>query len=277
MLFVPAGANSFGVVQESFTGRPASAMGTAVTPAVGSKGSWAQVFASLDHDTYGLLVNINSNTDSAASRNTVLDIGVGAASSEIVLIPDLIAGNANIYTGFGSGIWYYFPISIPAGTRVAVRAQGTVTTAFRCFIQAMQLPLQPAMLKKASYVEAVGMTVPQGTSITAGQTSEGDWTLLGTTAKRCWHWQVGIQVSSADANHRLNTYHIDLAEGDGTDFNILLNRLAFTTAVSEAAGLLPITVGCEVPVPAGRSIYARAQANQDPDDPLFITAYGAGG
>ena len=106
MLFVPAGANSFGVVQESFTGRPASAMGTAVTPAVGSKGSWAQVFASLDHDTYGLLVNINSNTDSAASRNTVLDIGIGAASSEIVLIPDLIAGNANIYTGFGVGLWY---------------------------------------------------------------------------------------------------------------------------------------------------------------------------
>ena len=276
MLFVPAGANSFGKVQESATGRPVTAMGTAVTPAVGSKGAWAQVFASLAEDTFGLMICINSNTASAASRNSVVDIGIGAAASEIVLIPDLIAGNAASYQSPGGGIWYYFPVAIPAGTRIAARAQGTVTTAFRVLVQAMQWPLQPAMIKKASFVEAIGMTVPQGTAVTAGTTGEGAWTLLGTTTNRCWFWQIGAQVSSADTTHNNVTYHLDLAEGDGTDFNTLILSQPLNTTSSEVAALAPYTVACEVPVPAGRSIYARAQCSGTVD-PLFITAYGAGG
>ena len=276
MLFVPAGANSFGKIQESFTDRPAATMGTAVTPAVGSKGAWAECIASLDAETYGLLICINSNSASAASRNSVVDIGIGGAGSEIVLIPNLIAGNASPYNILASGLWYYFPVAIPAGTRIAARAQGTVTTAFRVFIQAMQRALQPSMVKTAAYVEAVGMSVPTGTAVKSGTTADGAWTLLGTTSQRCWFWQVGVQVTPADTNHNNNVYHIDLAEGDGTDFNTLLSSAVFSTNTTESAGLPPITVGCEVPVPAGRDIYARAQWHGTPD-PLFITAYGAGG
>jgi hypothetical protein len=277
MLFVPAGANSFGFVQESDSGRPATNFGTTVTPAVGSKGSWAQVFAALTNDTHGLLICINSNTATANSRNSVVDIGIGPASSEVVLIPDLIAGNASNYGTPGSGLWYYFPVAIPAGTRVAVRAQSTVTTAFRVFMQAMQRPLNPSMVKTAAYVDAFGMSVPSGTAVTAGANAEGAWTLLGTTSRRCWHWEVGVQVSSADTEHNNATYHIDLAEGNGTNFDILLRSVPFGITTAENAVLPPWTVGCEVPVPAGRDIYVRAQSSNNNLDPLFITAYGAGG
>jgi len=276
MLFVPAGANSFGATEENADGRPLNTYGTSITPATGSKSAWVEIYSSLAYDTYGLLINFNTNTASIQSRNTVVDIGIGAASSEIVLIPDLIAGNANNYSGTVGGLWYYFPVAIPAGTRVAVRAQGTVTTAFFVSLQAMQKPLQTSMLKKASFVEAVGMTVPQGTAVTAGTTGEGSWTLLGTTASRCWFWQIGVQVRSTDTAHNAVMYHLDLAEGNGTNFNILIKSQPFYTATNEAAALLPITVGCEVPVPAGRSIYVRAQCSGNVD-PLFITAYGAGG
>lgn len=277
MLHVLAGANNFNAIQSSVgTTRPAAAQGAAVTPAVGSKGSWAQCIASLDHDTFGLLININSNTARGASRNSVVDVGVGPSGQEIVLIPDLIAGNAATYISGGSGLWYYFPVAIPAGTRIAVRAQGSVTTAFRVFVQAMQKPMNPSLIKKASYVDVIGMTAPQGTALTPGTTSKSSWTLLGTTSRRCWFWQIGAQVSSADIAHGGAVTHIDIAEGDGTDFNILVQDAALTTATNEVSTLSPVTVGCEVPVPEGTDVYVRAQSSGG-GDPLFVAAYGAGG
>lgn len=276
MLHVPGGAFSFGAIQSDATGRPAAAQGTSLTPTTGSKGSWTQVFSSLANETYGLLICVNTNTTSAASRNTVIDIGIGGAGSEIVLVPDLIGGNAIGFTTNGGGLWYYFPVFIPAGTRVAVRAQSTVTTSFRVHVQAMQQPLNPAMVKAAGFVEAIGASGAAGTAVTAGTTSDGSWTLLGTTARECWWWQVGVQVSSADTTHQAAAIHIDLAEGDGTNFNILMDSVPFFVNSNEGGSLGLTLFGCEKRVPAGREIYARAQCSTTPD-PYFITAYGAGG
>lgn len=276
MLHVPAGANSFAAIQSNASGRPSASQGTAVTPAVGSKGSWAEAIASLSNDTFGLLICISGNNASGASRNTVIDIGIGTAGNEIVLIPDLIGGNAASYAIGGSGLWYFFPVAIPAGTRVAVRAQGTVTTAFRVFVQAFQKPLNPSMIKKASFVEAIGMTVPNGVSVTPGTTGEGAWTLLGTTSRQLWFWQVGAQIPSGDVSHNAGVIHIDLAEGDGTNFTLLMESAVLVTTAAEIASLAPITVGCEYPLPAGKSIYARAQ-HSGTAEALQITAYGAGG
>lgn len=275
MLHVPSGGLNFGALQSNNSGRPAAAQGTSVTPAVGSKGAWAQVIAALSADCFGLLICINSNSASAASRNSVVDIGIGGAGSEIVLIPNLIGGNAVAYNGVGGGLWHYFPVAIPAGTRVAVRAQGSVVTAFSVFVQAMQEP-GAADQKVASFVEAIGMTLPQGTAVTAGTTAEGAWTLLGTTTKACWWWQIGAQVSSADITHNTCTYHLDLAEGDGANYRVLMDSVVFSTSQTETAALSAALLGSEGPVPAGRNIYARAQGSGTVD-PLFITAYGAGG
>jgi len=277
MLFVPSGANSFAAVQSSVgTTRPNTAQGTSVTPVVGSKGGWAQVIAALDHDTYGLLICVNTNGAASASRNTVLDIGIGAAASEVVLIPDLIAGNAPSYITHGGGLWYFFPIAVPAGTRISARAQGSVVTAFRVYVQAMQQPFNPSMIKKASFVETIGMTAPTGTALTPGTTNKSAWVLLGATVNRCWWWQIGAQVTSADTAHQASAVHLDLAVGNGTDYNLILRDVVFMTSTNEQGALTPLTIGCEVPVPAGSSIYVRAQSSGTADA-LFIAAYGAGG
>ena len=275
MLFVPAGSNSFAAIQSSVgTARPNTAQGTLVTPVVGSKGAWAQVIASLDNDTYGLLICINSNTASTASRNTVVDIGIGTAGNELVMIPDLIAGNATAY--LNGGLWYYFPVAIPAGTRIAARSQGTVTTGFRVYVQAVQRPFNPSMIKKASFVDAIGMTAPTGTSITPGISAKSPWVSLGTTSRRLWFWQLGAQVSSADTAHTAAVVHLDLAVGDETSFQTILQEVTLTTTTTEAANMTPSTIGCEFPVPAGSTMYARGFSSGGAD-PTFVTAYGAGG
>ena len=278
MLFVPRGGNSFAAVQSNNSGRPTAPQGTSVTPAVGSKGSWVQAISSLTDDAFGLIICINNNNVSAASRNSVLDIGIGAAASEVVLFPDLICGNAVNYNVSGGGVWYYFPIAIPAGTRIAIRAQSTVTTAFNCFIQALQKPQNPSMFKACSYVEAIGMTAPQGTGpYTPGTTSEGAWQLLGASTRDNWFWQIGAQVNSSDTSHVAAAMHLDLAYGDATNKDILLDSVLFTTASTEGHTNPLLTVGAGGFVPAGTNIYFRAQTSGAASDGIFVTAYGAGG
>lgn len=278
MLFVPRGGNSFAAIQSNNSGRPTAPQGTSVTPAVGSKGSWAQVISSLTDDTFGLIICINNNNTSAASRNSVMDVGIGASGSEVVLIADLICGNAVNYNVNGGGIWYYFPVAIPAGTRIAIRAQSTVATAFNCFIQAMQKPQNPSMFKACAYVETIGMaTLPQGTGqYSPGTTAEGAWQLLGTLTRDNWFWQIGAQVASADTTHNANAIHLDLAYGDATNKDILLDSILLNTNTTEGAVNAVSVIGAGGFVPAGTNIYARAQASGAIDN-LFLCAYGAGG
>ena len=276
MLFVPGGARTFGAQQQSQTGRPTAPQGTSVTPVIGSKGSWVQVIASLDHDTYGLIIQINNNNTSAQSRNTVLDVGIGAAASEIVIIPDLICGNAVNSNVGGNGVWYYFPVFISAGTRVAVRAQSSVVTAFRVYMEAPQKPVNPSMIKTADHVEAIGITGNAGVAVTPGTTSEGAWVSLGTTSRDCWFWQIGAQVQTADTSVNAALIHMDLAYGNGTDKQFLVQHAILTTTTTEGQINVLNTLSCGGFVPAGSELYARAQTSANADI-LNIAAYGAGG
>lgn len=274
MLHVPVGSNQFGLTQPSTTARPATAQGTSVTPAVGSKGNWAQLIASTTADLYGVLVCINSNSGSNSSRNTVVDIGIGPSGSEVVLVPDLIGGNAGTYV-LGA-MWYYFPIFVPAGSRVAARAQGTVTTAIRVYMQGVGRPSNPAQIRKASFVDAIGVSGPNGVSVTGGSTNEGAWTLIGTTTDRVWWWQFGIQVASSDTSHIAGVQHVDIAVGNGTLFDVIIQDAQFITSTAEASSNPPLSAGVEYPVDAGVDVYARVWSSGTPD-PYQIAVYAAGG
>ncbi len=274
MLHVPVGANTFSKTEASATGRPAATWGTSITPAVGSKGSWAQVIASTGDASFGILVNINSASTSNASRNYTVDIGVGAGGSETVLIADLLGGNAGTYS-VGPG-WYYFPIFIPAGTRIAARAQGSVTTAFSVLVWLYERPINASQIRKGSFCETLGISGAEGVVVVPGTTSEGSWTSLGTTAKKLWWRQVGFQVRSSDTSHAGNAIHVDLAVGNGTTFDVIIADTLFITTSAEVTQNLPLTVGVEWPVPAGSTIYVRAQ-NSAGLDAYTMAAYGMGG
>ena len=264
MLHVPVGANTYCLTEPSWgTTRPNTANGTSVTPAVGSKGSYAALGSALTDDAYGILININTNFASTASRNTVVDIGIDPAggSSYSVVIPDLICGGSSAYTRNGGGNWYYFPLFIKAGSTVAARAQGSVTTAIRVGAVTFERPANPSLIRKGSFVEAIGISLPGGTAITPGTTSEGAWTLMGTTTNRVWWLQFGMQVNTADTSWNLAAIHVDVATGDASNKDIIIQDANFCTDSGEYVGNPPLTAGVEWDIPAGANIYMRAQSS----------------
>ncbi len=88
-----------------------------------TKGAWVELIASTADDADLLILTVTSattNTDTA----TLLDIGVGGAGSETVIVGDVAVGGA--YTAVPY-LAFAVPVFIAAGSRVAARIQSVVT------------------------------------------------------------------------------------------------------------------------------------------------------
>ena len=93
-----------------------------------TKGAWAQVAAVTSFSYRWMLLDITHPAVLGTSVQWFVDLGIGSGGSEIVAIPDrMMYGNANTDTFFNP--IYSFPCNIPAGSRLAARAQSSYTTA----------------------------------------------------------------------------------------------------------------------------------------------------
>jgi hypothetical protein len=107
----------------------ATTLGTTLTPSTtaNTKGSYAQLSAATARDYYGLTIvfdTLNFNP-SYTGKLYMVDLAIGAGGSETVIMPDLIFWNV-----WGTALPQIvpLPIQIPAGTRIAARAQQDGTT-----------------------------------------------------------------------------------------------------------------------------------------------------
>jgi hypothetical protein len=96
-----------------------------------TKGAYGPLITSTAFDYKGIFVCIGGNKNSVIGTLTRgrMDISVGPSSSEQVILPDLqfVAGTAG--DAYMPGVYPFFPIAIPAGSRIAVRAQSSNTDA----------------------------------------------------------------------------------------------------------------------------------------------------
>lgn len=97
-----------------------------VTGAANTKGAWVQLVSSLPYPTSRILVTVGSSFVAATNTSSLVDIGIGAAGSEQVIIADLGAGYAESVSV--APHQYDLPFVIPAGIRVAARAQSVTAT-----------------------------------------------------------------------------------------------------------------------------------------------------
>lgn len=112
---------------------PSSSRGVAVDPGgtVDTKGSWAQLTSSSSDRVVAVVGCIGHNNDiaRAANQSMLLDIGIGAASSERVLIPDLHFTAETNQDQWLPSTFGPYPCDVPSGTRFAARSACSVNTA----------------------------------------------------------------------------------------------------------------------------------------------------
>jgi hypothetical protein len=110
----------------------ATSRGTIVDPGgtASTKGSYVQLTAStatrIDTAVLCLTHDPTSTTIASGSRWSI-DVATGAAGAESIILPDLTVAGNSITTAVRPG-FLYFPVSIAAGTRIAVRCNCNLTT-----------------------------------------------------------------------------------------------------------------------------------------------------
>jgi hypothetical protein len=277
VLWVPPSERDFGFMQSNVEGvRPAAAFGTSVIPGASNvkAATWTTLLASTTVDTYFAVINFNSNFVTAAIRNTLCDIGLGAAASEVALIPDLLFGGADSYTVGCGGAWYCFPIFIPAGSRVSARAQVNNVTAgtFRCAIWLYGRAKDMRMIRYGTSVSAAGITAASssGVAVTPGTTGEGAWTHITTASSPYWWWQFG--VGCADTTMTALTYQADMAVGDATNKDIVIRDSRIITGATEQISVMPQHVSPQRN-PGATTIYCRMQCSGTPDATISMAGY----
>lgn len=111
----------------------ATTNGTTVTAhaSVNTKGSWAEITASTTRAYKGLILT-PGYTSTGTSPTFFLDVGIGSAGSEQVILENIyMTRGADIGSPVGLTV---IPWDLPAGSRVAMRCQSTVTV---CTLQMM--------------------------------------------------------------------------------------------------------------------------------------------
>ena len=211
-----------------------STIGTTVTAnaSANTKGNYSSLVDPTTNPSYGIWVLFRNVQVSAAVQNVLVDIAYGptGGGNELIIIPDLNAGNAAADATVVGGKLYYFPIYIPSGVRVSARCQASTggdTVVVTIWLD--QMPMYPFV---AGLVSVYGRdaTNSRGTSVTPGAGAFGTWTELLNAAGG----------SGVTRPHRFWLMGMDmLADITGTDSHYLVAELGIgpnSGAVTKIAG-----------------------------------------
>lgn len=286
MLWTPGAAASIRV--DNWGVNPAGAPGTGVTAGINNlEGTWTAIMSALSNEVVGFWVAVSQYSSSTNIKKHLLDIGIDPAggTSWVELIPNIVIGQPGTTVATGGAKGFFFPIRVPAGATVAARVRGSHSAAQTGRVIArfyMGLD-RPYMFPVGQYAETIGVTeaTTDGTSFTPGNAADGTWTLLGTTTRDCWWWQLGWQINNGTTT--VEYTYIDLGVGDGTIAGTQrIKRMYHVASTSEqvSCGGLdsnPIPFESYFPVKAGSTLYVRGRCSDAPDTGYQAAAIGIGG
>jgi hypothetical protein len=247
--------------------------GTVITASasINTKGSWAQLVASSAIDSCCLEVALTGNASSSANGQSV-DIGIGAGGSEVVIVADLMT-----QPPWNNSVHYVFPISIPAGTRIAARTQATTASSpVTCAVN-----LFDGEFARESYggVGTVGFVSASthGTAITPSATAntKGSYSqLIASTASDYVGFVLGFDLQNASVT-TVQSFLLDLAIGAAaSEVNIVSNFSVFSVVASSFRVAPANSAFYPIQIPAGTRLSARVQSSIASGAAVGVTFYG---
>lgn len=208
---------------------------------------------------------------SATITDALLNIYIGGAGSEVLLIDSLTVGWTPTAAAAGLPISYWFPLRIPAGARISgslrsIRPGGTDETCRVIF----EYGVSNGTHWVGSGVETLGETTAssRGTAVTPATSAPG-WATMGTSGRRYRYIAIGAQGNN-------DTTLLDgwLAWNIGTSSATIQNlrHLHSATSATEWHGYRDMGLWCDIP--SGTSLEVRAWASAAPSGLIYATLHG---
>jgi len=221
-----------------------------------TKGSWVEIDASTARDVCGIWL-ISDNTIGATTvlAGMLIDIGVGAGGSEVVVVGNFSVGN------YGIGVPIYLPIHIPAGNRVAARIQATVASDTYAPLVVLCFADRLGSFKGYSIADTIG--VDTATSLpTTGDLADSAWDeAIASTARD--YRALSIHFALPDNAVTGGNVSVDVGVGAGGSEQVLGSWALSVTGSTEIITLVlgPPFIECDIP--AGSRLAIRKNTNND--------------
>lgn len=256
----------------------ASSGGTLLTAPAGAnaKANWTQLTASSSIAADGFYVSLQSGDTGQLSY--LVDIGVGAAAAEAVVVENIMFHVGADNNGYGVTI--YFPIPIAAGSRIVARYQAASATAdgVRAMIQLVNggvtIPMRQAQATTYGAVTADS----EGTEIDPGgaTNTKGGWVQLTASTTDDIEALV-ICTGKTNTVPTASNYLLDIGTGAALSETVVVPDLYMRYAATGEV-MLPQAVYVPVHIPSGTRVAARAQSSTaDATDRLFdVVVIGCG-
>ena len=222
-----------------------------------TKTAWVEMIASTGYEYDRVMLSMEKTNNVS---QFLFDIGIGGAGSEEVIVPNILMAAENHDE---AEIHVAFDVTVPRGTRIAVRVQSS-STSQPTHVRGMGMtggfvnsPAGTRIVDHGSDTSASG-----GTEIEPGGTAntKGAWSELvassGEDIKGFWIG-VGDQANSAQSDI---FWQIDIGVGAASSEEIIVFDVGFSGNSAESQGSIMIP-WIPVQVPKGSRIAARCQCS----------------
>lgn len=239
-----------------------------------AKGSWVQLIAATAFDANALWTAACS--DGLTQAAFLIDIGIGGAGSEQVIIPNISVR----MNGTQHEHRLLFPISIPAGSRVAVRCQAS--TASLSFPIVVHLLAGAGFLGSVPFnrVEAWGPNTgtSAGTELDAGAVAhtKGSYAQL-TAATTIDAKAVALTYTTKDVSQAADAWFLmDLAIGGAGSEVVLISNFPIQVDSAREPNKVQTFGAFPCHIPSGSRVAARMQSSTTnaADRIIELAAYG---
>jgi hypothetical protein len=268
----------FSLYESNLTTPSSASPGTTITThtvANTKPSAFTQIIAATGFEAQLIAISVNGTGITNSASRVLMDIAIGAASSETIIIPDLAVGNLPATTNPGGDTWW-FPLLVPAGSRLSARAQGNaVSDGFDIKVHLYGGPTN-ADWWAGSVVTAYGIDTATsgGVAVTAGASAaEGSWTeIVAATSMRhkalAWAFQCG-----GDTNIAQQSCFVDIGVGAATEEAIVENLMYATSSTELRGPTFPFNT-LWLDIASGTRLAARASMSSATADSLDVSLYG---
>ena len=190
-----------------------------------TKGVWAEIIASTTQSSNWMMVHI---TNLVSATGYLIDIGIGAAAAEYVLIPDLMVSNGRTKeVGFSVS----FPVHIRSGVRLAARCQA-VTASSTCQVSVTAMGSGFAQASPMQRVTAYGTSAAtsRGADHTPGLNTKPAWVEIVASTANPTKWVVVAHHLRADTAVVVASRSIDIGVGAAAAEYVAIPDLRETAA-----------------------------------------------